>query len=77
MEKKITLSETAVKLLADYQNANTAFLAAEKELYDTGGGVNSDDKLVKSYNEAYDARLHAGACFAACVSSEAGEVPHA
>lgn len=67
MSKQYTLTVADQHLLEEYNKANAAFLVTEKALYDSAHG---DEAAISAYRNAYDARLHAGALFAQCVSLE-------
>lgn len=74
MEKTITLNETQMKLLKEFQNADAAFFAIQKELSDACLGDASTKGIIDRYMKTCQDRMNKATVFAASVSVEAGSL---
>ena len=77
MVKKITLSETAVKLLSEFRDADVKFEWAKKSFADMESHDPEYDKKVDMFNMRTDQRNTAACVFAASMAAEVyKEVTH-
>lgn len=68
MPKTITLSETAVKLLSEFRDADVKFEWAKSKLSSATSTDEQDAADIKAFHRTLEARKTAACVFAACVA---------